>query len=294
MLLNFSNQWIEVSAQVAAPGALLVAAPGTGKILRLRSLEFSNGGASPVRVSARFGAGTLIENNVAGESITIVDEDIEHTLAFHPLKQQTIELTVEHAGGTTVLRDDVNGKWLYVSGASMTNLGGTINYATGEITVTADEDITDALGDYTYHGETCSLSGGVPAVHHTLARVPVRAGSVLIAINFDGGSCVLADDGIGSFTHVSGDVPSGYGALTINYDTGVVVAEFDDDMLDALATYRYDTERLLGYTQVGLDYRSALPAEGLEVTPDGTTNHQLYVAASVASKCNAVYMAVER
>lgn len=203
VLLNFQNKWVDISATVSPPGATLVAAPGVGKVLVLRSLEFSDGGVSPIQVSARFGDGTLVSDEVC----TIASSNIAHTLANLPARQFSVSS---------------------------------------------------------------------------------------VAIDFDAdSSCVLADDGAGALEFVSGDAPT-ITSATINYSTGALAVNFVENITAATVTYRYDIDKLLGISQIGVNYRSKLPPEGLVISPDGTTNHQLYVAVSATCRCNAIYMAVER
>ena len=134
--------------------------------------------------------------------------------------------------------------------------------------------------------EDCDIT--LDDVAHTIANLPIRPSTLVVTVTHAGGVAVLSDDGAGALTHTSGVAMTGLTA-TINYTTGALVIGAVENISEALATYRYDVERFLGYASAGNDFVVGIPAEGFDVTPDATANHALYIASTVVATYSLVY-----
>lgn len=112
------------------------------------------------------------QNVVPQETLTEDNDNVSHTLSKTPVKPGTVRASLTHSTGASVIGDDGNGGWIFLSGTALTALGGAINYTTGVITITATETISAATATYRYDTEA---NDNVMQVDMQLASAPVVA-----------------------------------------------------------------------------------------------------------------------
>lgn len=102
-------------------------------------------------------------------------------------------------------------------------------------------------------GEAATIAAN--DVAHTLAYGPVRPGTVTLKATTSAGTSTLADDGNGGLTLVvaGGNTLT---AGTIDYATGAVAVNLNNNITSASATYRYDSEGSDSLPQVDIQLTS--------------------------------------
>lgn len=94
-------------------------------------------------------------------------------------------------------------------------------------------------------------------ISHTLAKLPVKPGTVRISMTHSGGTCVMGDDGNGGWLLLSGTALATPGGA-IDYTTGVMtITGGASTITAATGTYRYEQEANDNVMQVDMQLASA-------------------------------------
>jgi hypothetical protein len=131
----------------------------------------SSGTASFDARTGGTGNETFSGDTVNEETVTVASSDIDHTLAYFPVRPGTVTVTATLGDASVVtVTDDGNGGWVASGGTSLT---GSIVYSTGVISISFTEVIQPgATATYRYDSEALD---NVPQIDLQLTSAPVMA-----------------------------------------------------------------------------------------------------------------------
>lgn len=154
---------------------------------------------------------------VSGLALTLSSNNVSHTMA-RPPKPGTLFVSITHAGGSAVMRDNGAGALTFYSGTTSAITTATIDYETGALAINLADNITAATANTWHFVHSCILVNATAAIsvdeqHHSqiaLNRIeqvasagPVRlwgVNSMTFALNLIGylanGPAVLGEAGL--------------------------------------------------------------------------------------------------
>ena len=157
-----------------------------------------------------------------------------------PIQRNTFELVYQSSDGSHIAIDDGGGNLNSKTGIG--SMSGTINYLTGEYSLTFFKPITEI---------NYSVGTNVEDITFTLPNKPIEEGSVTIEYTVSGTRFTATDNGSGGFSS------AGLIGSSINYITGDIMLDFNGVATDIIVTkYTYKNQSIPSInTIVNVNYK---------------------------------------